>query len=220
MGAVLLPRHLCAMCVCAHVCMRQGKQDRVFSCTDLHLCCACLCMCLIAAMIVYAKSAFPAYEHMCVCVLVHRCHRVVTLPVTRTFGVQIWGEDSQRIGKAMRYNPQGVLCFSDPRTPRYTTVCVFLGSERCSCHFHCLIFEILHTCVCVCFLSHTDTSFVSMFRTWSWMMSYAAAAWLTDSFRTTTWGPMVSLSGRLTGEWHQWEPAVPPPRSQALSDSQ
>lgn len=38
--------------------------------------------------------------------------------------------------------------------------------------------------VCVCIL-----------LTWFWMMSCAAAAWLTDSFRTTTWGPMVRLSG-------------------------
>lgn len=38
--------------------------------------------------------------------------------------------------------------------------------------------------VCVCIL-----------LTWFWMMSCAAAAWLTDSFRATTWGPMVRLSG-------------------------
>lgn len=55
-----------------------------------------------------------------------------------------------------------------------------------------------NTKVCVFFV--TRTVYLCVLQTRSGMMSCAAAAWLTDSFRTTTWGPMVCLSRRLTAE--------------------
>lgn len=138
--------------------------------------------------------------HMCrriwVCLqaLVCRCPTVVSLPVKRTFQVK-------KMFRAMTYSPQGLMLSV---SGRYAISIV----QTSAVNMHACMFFV------------TITVWICRLQTWSWRMSYTAAAWLTDSFRTTTWGPMVCLSGRLTGEWHQWEPAVPPPWSQALSDSQ
>lgn len=154
MGAVLLPRHLCAMCVCVHVCMRQGKQDRVFSCTDLHLCCACLCMCLIAAMIVYAQICFSCvWTYVCVCVCSSAQMPQGRYPASNKdfWGANLRGgqpEDWQ--GHEVQSTGSPVLCFSDLRTLRYTTVCVLLGIERCWCHVISIISFLkynMHVCV-------------------------------------------------------------------------
>lgn len=48
----------------------------------------------------------------------------------------------------------------------------------------------------------------------------AAADCLTDSFRSATWGPLVSLSGRLAAEWHQWALDCIPSGNAALIDGQ
>lgn len=160
MGAVLLPRHLCAMCVCAHVCMRQGKQDRVFSCTDLHLCCACLCMCLTAAMIVYAQICLSCvWTYVCVCSSAQMPQGRYPASNKDFWGANLRGgqpEDWQ--GHEVQSTGSQVLCFSDLRTLRYTTVCVLLGIERCWCHVISIVSFLKYNMhVCVCFLSHTQT---------------------------------------------------------------
>ncbi len=128
-----------------------------------------------------------AYECICVCALACRCPGVDLLPVTRSFGEQSGGEDSQGIGRAVRCDPRGVkVCVI------MCSMCLLLGSKRCWCCVVSIVW-ISKFNMHMVFVTHTVCVYV--FQTWSRMMSYAAAARLTDSFRTTTWGPMVRLSG-------------------------
>lgn len=93
------------------------------------------------------KSAFPAYEHMCVCVCSSAQMPQGRYPASNKdfWGANLRGgqpEDWQ--GHEVQSTGSPVLCFSDLRTLRYTTVCVLLGIEKVlmPCHFHSLIFEI------------------------------------------------------------------------------
>lgn len=145
MGAVLLPRQLCTMCVCAHVCMRQGKQDRVFSCTDLHLCCACLCMCLIAAMIVYAQICLSCvWTYVCVCVCSSAQMPQGRYPASNK---DFWGANL-RGGQPEDWQGHEVQSTGSPvQWSAYTEVhncmCAFRNRKvLMPCHFHSLIFEI------------------------------------------------------------------------------
>lgn len=48
----------------------------------------------------------------------------------------------------------------------------------------------------------------------------AAADCLTDSFRSTTWGPLVFMPVWLTREWHQWELIYVPSGNASVIDRQ
>lgn len=80
------------------------------------------------------KSAFPAYEHMCVCVCSGAQMPQGCYPASNKdfWGANLRGgqpEDWQ--GHEVQSTGSQDLCFSDLRTLRYTTVCVLLGIERC-----------------------------------------------------------------------------------------
>lgn len=115
MGAVCLPNCVCVSYVCVlwmYVCAKVNETGFIYVLIFICIVCKCLRVCLITAKMyaqIWLSTLAACLGVMCtdeyVCVLVHRCPKVVSLPVTRTFGVQSGGEDSQGIGKAMSFYP-------------------------------------------------------------------------------------------------------------------